>query len=129
MSLHDQIEAEEVIERYVRKELGEEERRAFEEHLLNCAPCFDQVQEMERFVSGLRHASDAGLLSPSVRPLWTGWLAPAFAVASLALVIGGGAWMLTLRRSLDEVAAQRQALTHELEQTKTEMAALKQRPG
>ncbi len=48
--------SEETIERYVRRELAEEERRSFEEHLLDCRECFEEVQTMERFVAGVINA-------------------------------------------------------------------------
>jgi hypothetical protein len=92
--MHQQIEDQEIIERYVRNQLAPEEKGAFEEHFFSCDDCFDKVQSMELFIAGLRHAGSSGLLagSPSegIRA-WSAspWWIPAFAVtAVLVLVLG-----------------------------------------
>lgn len=122
MMVHDQIETDQVIERYVRKELADQERRAFEEHFLGCTECFDKVQEMERFVAGVRYASGAGLLTTKPRPRW--WSPPAFAAVAVILLIAGGVWVWSLRQSLDQAVRREMALARELQQTKAGAAAL-----
>jgi hypothetical protein len=131
--LHMQIQNEEVVERYVRNRVTPEERRAFEEHFFACDECFAKVQEMERFVAGVRDAAERGILArpeekvagaPAAR-----WLPLAFSMstcAAVALAIALG-W-ITLRRlpqmraDLDSAAAK----VHSQEQM---IARLKENPS
>jgi hypothetical protein len=125
--MHAGSDAAETIERYVTNQLPAEERRQFEEHLLECEECFQGVQEMERFVAGVRHAAAAGLLdrASARRP----WLVPAFAVA-LAMVLGiCGAAISNLTRSLGETRGQRDALAQQLLQLKTAESASAESPA
>jgi anti-sigma factor RsiW len=125
--MHQDIEGQEIIERYVRNQLSPEERRAFEEHFFGCEECFAKLQIMERFIAGLDDAGNRGLLdsSPSTQPpparAWSSWMFPAFAASScaaivLAIVTG---WTLfsqmpKIRKQLDQASAnvrsQRQAM-------------------
>src|SRR5579863_935676 len=98
---HDEI-SEGTIERYVRRELAEEERRSFEEHLLDCPECFEEVQIMERFVAGVRNAARTGSLAPAATPHRMSWLSLALAASLAAALIGGGIWVMVLRHSLRE---------------------------
>lgn len=88
--LHTQIENGEVIERYVSNRLAPDERRAFEEHFFACDECFAKIQEMERFVAGVRDAADRGILAgPEARAadsLAASWLPWAFAISTCATV-------------------------------------------
>ena len=108
--------SEETIERYIRRELPAEERRIFEEHLLDCAECFDQIQLMERFVAGVRDAARAGRLLEIAPRRGMCWLVPALAVSLAVVLIGAGVWVATLRRSLEESEAARGALVRQLAQ-------------
>jgi Putative zinc-finger len=111
---HGQI-SEGTIERYVRRELDEEERRSFEEHLLDCPDCFEDVQIMERFVAGVRDAARSGRL-PAPTPHHAPWLSRALAAGLAAALIGGGWWIHTLERSLDESLAARDTFARQLAQ-------------
>jgi len=126
MMTHEQIEADEVIERYVRHQLGEEERRAFEEHVLDCGACFERVQEMERFVAGVRYASQAGLAAAPARRRF--WLAPAYAFALSVLLIVSGVWIWRLHASASLLASQKQTLARELARSQAELTALAHQP-
>lgn len=130
--MHTQIEDEEIIERYVRNQLAPEEKRAFEEHFFSCDDCFDQVQSMELFVAGLRHAGSSGMLArvPSGRVrAWSmsPWWVPAFAVtAVLVLVLGS----LVGWQRFSEIPSLRQQLqqaTSKLRNEQQARAALEQR--
>lgn len=96
--MHPQIEDEEIIERYVRNQLSEEERKSFEEHFFACEECFAKLQINERFVAGVRDAARRGLLASaeltSVSRLG-GWWIPAFgAIAAAALFLAAlSGWM------------------------------------
>ena len=125
--MHQDIEDQEIVERYVRNRLSPEERRAFEEHFFGCEECFEKLQIMERFIAGIDDAGNHGLLDstrstePSPVRAWGSWMFPAFAASScatilLAIVAG---WTLfsempKLRRQLNQasadVSAQRQAI-------------------
>jgi putative zinc finger protein len=109
--------SEGTIERYVRRELAEEERRSFEEHLLDCPECFEEVQTVERFVAGVRDAARSGSLAPSAADRMR-WL-PLSLAAGLAVVLIGGGWKVyTLERSLDESLAARDTLNRQLSEAK-----------
>jgi putative zinc finger protein len=125
--MHQQIEDQEIIERYVRDQLGPEERKAFEEHFFACDACFKKLQATERFVAGIRDAASRGLLED--RPAdyvhapssWRAWMFPALTASScaaiaLALVAG---WTLLskvpklqkqLNQASADVNAQREAI-------------------
>jgi hypothetical protein len=105
---------EETIERYIRRELGEEERRNFEEHLLDCTECFEEVQVQERFAAGVRHSGQIGLLTGAAPGRGYRWLAPAFAAALAASVIVGAVWIWTLQRSLNESMHARDVLARQI---------------
>ena len=125
--MHQDIEEQEIIERYVRNRLSPEERRTFEEHFFGCEECFAKLQIMERFIAGLDDAGNRGFLNSGLsaealpaRP-WGSWMFPALAASScaafvLAIVAGWTIFsqMPKLRMQLNQasanVSAQRQAI-------------------
>jgi len=95
--LHSQIQHEEIVERYVRKQLAPEERQAFEEHYFACDKCFEKVQVMERFIAGVHDLARRTALDDAaetgVSRSASGWLLWAFAgtaVATIALAVVTG---------------------------------------
>jgi hypothetical protein len=119
--MHPQIEDEEIIERYVRNQLPDEERQAFEEHFFGCEDCFEKLQVAERFVAGVRDAARRGTLAGEAEArapgwTWSGWWAPAFGVsacAALLLAVFSG-WMYfsqmpKMRQQLNQSAAELRA--------------------
>jgi len=90
--MHAEIEKAEIIERYVRSQLGPTERKAFEEHFLGCDECFERLQAAERFATGMRDAAERGILeaqsaSQVAIPRWFAWT---FAgTACVALILAG----------------------------------------
>jgi Putative zinc-finger len=130
--MHHQIEDEEIIERYVRNQLPEEERKAFEEHFFACDDCFEKLQTTERFVAGFRDAASRGLLvgnaQGSAAPWRLGsWLIPAFgatACAGLVLAAVSG-WLYFLQ--MPKLRSQLNHSTTELGAEKQARAALEQR--
>ena len=66
---HQQIQDNEVIERYVRQKLTPAERQAFQEHFFQCDECFEQAQITARFIAGVREAAESGVLAPNRVPL------------------------------------------------------------
>lgn len=111
--MHQQIQEEEIIERYVRNQLEPAEREAFEEHYFTCDECFENLQTTERFVAGIRDAASRRLLT-SPQGEASGWRArswwlPAFAASAVAVVLLGvtTGWlyfveMANLRGKLDK---------------------------
>jgi putative zinc finger protein len=120
MSTHG-IEQQEIVERYLRGLLTDDERRAFQEHFFSCDECVEQMQTMQRFIAGVRFAAESGSLRPEeaapseTKPesLWAGWLKPAFAFASIfALALAAMiTWLALYRVPLLrlELASERQA--------------------
>src|SRR4030095_140940 len=119
--IHKQIQDDDIVELYVLNKLPSDARRAFQEHYFSCDECFEKTQMHARFVAGVRHASNAGILTPSSSEIlkpsgsspWVSWLKPAFALtatASLALGITLG-WLLfyQMPRLRQEIALERQA--------------------
>ena len=119
--MHPKIEDEEIIERYVRNQLPDEERQAFEEHFFGCDDCFEKLQVAERFVAGVRDAARRGTLSGEVKgrsPGWisSSWLVPAFGVSACAalLLAAFSGWMYfsqmpKMRQRLDQSAVELRA--------------------
>lgn len=113
--MHPQIEQEEIVERYVRRQLPPQEREAFEEHFFGCDECFEKLQAAERFHAGIRDASAKGLLdsqsqaAAAGRGAWWGWGFALTSCASVVLLLIAG-WMYfglipRLREERDRVAA------------------------
>ena len=130
--LHTQIENEEVVERYVRRQLAPKERQAFEEHFFACEECFEKVQTMERFRAGIRDAAERGLLAEQSQAVVAGaprtWLKWALAATSCVAVVfaamAGWIYLVQtpkLRGELDRTAAQ-------LQDERRVRAELEQRP-
>ncbi len=135
---HREMDDQEVVERYVRNQLSADERRAFQEHFLTCDQCFDQVQMTERFIIGVRHAADSGLLNYAanedvfaVSPFWLRWLRPALALTSVAF-LGLAAvllWLLLVRvpRLQEEIVRERGVREQVEQQKQREIAELNER--
>ncbi|MDX2034229.1 MAG: zf-HC2 domain-containing protein [Blastocatellia bacterium] len=90
MMTHQQIQENELIERYVRRQLGPEERRAFQEHYFECEECFEAVQTAARFIAGVRQSARTGVLAqPTVEkaPWWAWLFQPAMGAAAAAILL------------------------------------------
>jgi hypothetical protein len=102
---HERIQSEGWVELYVRRRLTSADNAAFEDHFFQCDQCFADVEEMERFVSGVRDAGRRGLLDsqPDSRTAHgltpARWLMQAFVVAMTAVVLLGAglAYMALVR--------------------------------
>src|SRR5260370_28797405 len=116
--MHQDIEDQEIIERYVRNQLAPEERQAFEEHFFGCEECFEKLQATEQFIAGIRDAGSRGLLKGSTSAdaapahTWRAWMFPALAAGYAALLVSVvfGGWMFfsempKLRRQLNQASA------------------------
>ena len=88
---HQEINQNEIVERYLLHKLPPEERHAFQEHFFDCDDCFQQVQTTSRFIAGVRHASRRGLLDRKKEALtwsWSsGWLKSALACSAVLLLL------------------------------------------
>lgn len=120
---HQQIQDNEVVERYVRQKLTPAERQEFQEHFFQCDECFEQAQITSRFIAGVRQASVSGVLAgdPTERfssrrwlPAFvsqgrtSAWAMPALAACLLLAVTLIGLWALSLRKE-NQLLAQRTA--------------------
>ena len=115
---HQQIQDNEVIERYVQHQLTPAERQEFQEHYFACDECFDQVQMSARFIAGVREASRSGVLAaesghaaqssilPALfYPNWIrNWAIPALAMSFLVAAVLLGVWSLSVRRENQRLA-------------------------
>ena len=103
---HERIQSEGWVELYVRRRLAPADNAAFEDHFFQCDQCFAEVEEMERFVSGVREAGRRGLLDGE--PAQARWLMPAFAFAMSAVVLLGVglAYMVLVRLPAGEMRLQ-----------------------
>jgi len=87
---HQQIQNQDIIERFVRHQLPAEERRAFEEHYFACDECFEQVQATAQFIAAVRDAARRGVLAENAaaaEPWWKAWLKPALIFAAAAAAV------------------------------------------
>ena len=116
-----------VVERYLARQLGEDEAAAFEEHYLDCPECQDQLEA----VRGLRRGLGTVAAEDAARPLapWRTLLLAAALVLG-ALVPAGWFWFES-RRLADELVAARAAadegrtrLEREIDQQRGEIAGL-----
>jgi hypothetical protein len=107
---HERIQSEGWVELYVRRRLSPADNAAFEDHFFQCDQCFAEVEEMERFVSGVRDAGRRGLLDreSDSAPTPVRWLMPAFVFAMSAVVLLAGvlAYMALVRLPDSEMRLQ-----------------------
>ncbi len=90
----------------MRQELTPQESAAFEEHYFACDRCFEDVQEMDKFIAGVRQAGRRGLLDDGPGRSVRGWLMPAFVFAAAAVLVLGAALSYLALIRLPAVEAQ-----------------------
>jgi anti-sigma factor RsiW len=73
------------LERYVRQEASEEEVARFEEHLLLCEPCREELANVESFVSAMRAAAAELRRGDQKERYW--WSTPRWVPALAALAV------------------------------------------
>jgi hypothetical protein len=116
---HQEVQQQELAERYVRHQLAPAERRAFQEHFFACAECFEQVQTLARFVAGVRQAARQGQLAeltPQKEAWWANLVSPLLILsATAALVMALTAAWLFFRTN----PASQQQLAHEPQSSPT----------
>ncbi|HEU4387497.1 MAG TPA: hypothetical protein VFV34_06850 [Blastocatellia bacterium] len=145
---HQEIEQNEIVERYVLHQLGPDERRAFQDHYFDCDECFAQTEVAARFIASVHQASRTGAFSAENRAsgladqvpagvvghAWARpWAVPALA-ALLVLAVGLTAlWALSLSRENRQLAARtaEQRITSEVlnarvQELETDSKALKE---
>jgi Putative zinc-finger len=77
-------ERDQLIDKYIRDELSDQERTIFEEHLLSCSECMNEIKERSRIIASLDKISAGETFQTKRNPAI--WYIAAAAVA--ALVIG-----------------------------------------
>ncbi len=138
---HQQIQDNEVIERYVRHRLTPAERQAFQEHYFACDECFDQVQISARFIAGVREASKFGVLATEHNeraarlsllptlfyPNWIrNWAVPALAMSFLLAAVLLGVWGLSVRRENQRLAREASEQSRVAEELRRSEAKIRQ---
>jgi hypothetical protein len=101
---HSQIEDQQIVERYIRNQLNDDQRSEFQAHFFACDECFTSLQTMERFIAGVRDGAESGLISadltkPVLLPFWNRWFKPAFAITAIATLVLTAvvAWLMLVR--------------------------------
>jgi hypothetical protein len=121
---HQEIEANEIVERYVLHQLGPDDRRSFQDHYFGCDECFTRAQVEARFVAGVRSVSRAGVLAvdqphaqrQSFAGGIFGWAIPALALILLVTLGLSAFWAISLRRENQRLAvAQAEERNRELD--------------
>jgi hypothetical protein len=87
---HQQIQNQDIIERFVRHQLPADERRAFQEHYFACDECFERVQTTAQFIGAVRDAAKRGVLSEqatAAEPWWKAWFKPALILAAATAAV------------------------------------------
>lgn len=86
---HQQIEQQDIVERFVRHQLLPDERRAFEEHYFACDQCFEQVRTAAQFIASVRHSAQHGVLAENAtaETWWKAWFKPAPILAAMAAAV------------------------------------------
>jgi hypothetical protein len=116
-----------MVEAYVRRKLAPVDSAAFEEHYFQCGKCFDEVQLVEKFVAGVKHAARTGLLDPEpeTKPERRSWWMPAFAFAAAsALALASMLTFVVLIRQPAREARLQQELQQALSQARVSQARI-----
>jgi hypothetical protein len=120
---HHYIASHQIVELYVSGRLADDQSAAFEEHLIECRECQEDVSLANDLKLGLEDAAAAGEWKRSAERGLAAWLRQAFASPAPAWALAGvlitllPAWLLL--RSLDQRNVQLSA----------EMAELRNRPA
>lgn len=92
---HKTIEQQELIERYVMKQLSEEEAEALEEHFFECDECFAKLKLTEKTILGIRQVVEQSTYHkerPSgprsfLQKIESFFIQPAFGIAAVILIL------------------------------------------
>ena len=89
---HQQIEAQDVIERYLQGRLDAETEARFEVHLLDCESCFESVQWGENFGQALREAAAEDTVRAVAVTGFSAWMRARrhWVPLALALILAAG---------------------------------------
>jgi len=101
---HEQMDAADVRSRYVMRRLSSDEEQAFEDHLLDCAECQDEVEREVDLRDGLRRVPQLRGLPRGVRDRPT-LAMPLLAAAAAVLLVVSATLAITLRRTVSELRA------------------------
>lgn len=118
------VQAQGWVELYVRGRLSAADSAAFENHYFHCDQCFAEVQEMDRFVSGLQDAGERGLLGVEREGKSRHWLVPALTLAAAVSVLLAAALVYTTLVRLPRVEAELGAARAKSSQSAAQLAEL-----
>lgn len=106
---HEQIDSQNVAERYLMGKLSAEESVGFEEHYVDCPQCLDRLEATERFRAALRPvAAEQAARAFTPRSVSPWWPRTALLAAALVLTVALCAFL----------AVRNAAMRGELERTK-----------
>lgn len=115
MVSHDQVQRDDIVERYARGTLDADTRLAFEEHYFTCDVCFADVLRMEEIVAGVRAIAERGALGTAPEGGAAGPTSPASVwrrpvvflpmAAALIAAVGAGWMAVHEARQLDKERA------------------------
>ena len=110
--VHDEIEAQNIAERYLMGKLSLDESGRFEEHFVDCPRCQDRLEAAERFRAAMKSLPrEAAPLVPAgpALPVRKAWPRTAWLIAAGFVVAAGVSTILAVRMA---------RMGEELEQTK-----------
>lgn len=96
---HSVIERDSVIDRYLMSQLSGQEAVRFEEHLVGCAQCLEQVEMAEDFQRSFRAAAADEIARTAVRASLLGWLRRRTAGPIALALLGASAFGYLLWRT------------------------------
>ena len=115
---HSQVEDQQIIERYVRNQLDDDQRNEFQAHFFDCDECFTNLQTTERFIAGVQYGAETGLITDDLtKPVSLAygrrWFKPAFGITAFATLVLTAvvAWLALVRlpELRDQVMRERNA--------------------
>lgn len=125
---HQEIQQADLIDRYLAHRLTEEEAVRFEEHLLECPACLEQVRWAEDFQDSVRaaaareHSAQARAAAAALETGLLAWLARRSAVQRRAFLLAAGlfaaalpAWLLWRQEGLERELAMARAAAAQAE--------------
>ena len=86
---HSYIEANQVVDRYLMKQLPQDEAARFEDHYFSCQECLDQLELAEQWQRGIKRAvvEDVAAVQQIGRLAWRSRMNPAVRAGLVALLL------------------------------------------
>src|SRR5262249_22271630 len=105
---HEQIHESDTRTRYVMRRLSTEEEHTFEDHLVGCLECQEEIQREMDLRDALQHLAPAS--SPLEEPAKNRWLVPMLAAAAVLLLVASATLAVRLNQAASELRMARAAV-------------------